>query len=149
MKKFAVIALLLGCLPFIAYIMFNHSDQNIGMSAARPLIGTSVAEIMPDGDYTIRIAPEKMPLQTGRQIVDLTLSRTDQKPMAGVQPSATLTMPMDGKHPMIEPVTVTPDKAPGEYTLSTNFSMPGHWYMDVQPTPSYDAIRFRITAQNP
>ena len=144
---FLAVMFLMATIPFVAYMILPHGGQEISASSHAEMTGTSFPATKRTDRYIIRLEPAHPPLTTGPQHLKLTLGNSNHQPLAiTLLPALELTMPM-GKHTMREPVRIQPDTQPGQYTLQANFSMPGHWYLRVRPTPTVTPVTFRLTAQ--
>jgi hypothetical protein len=97
------------------------------------------------GQYRVSVHIPHPPLKTRQETYILSVDDigTNQSlDTDTLSAKVTLTMP---DHVMEAPTTVKKSSQPGQYEITTEFTMPGEWVLAVKSTPSAEAVPLKLS----
>jgi hypothetical protein len=97
--------------------------------------------------YRISVHVPNPPLKTRKETYTLTVEDTGTNQSVTTDSLAakvTMTMP---DHAMEAPSTVKKLSEPGHFEITTEFTMPGEWTLEVKPVPSAEPIPLKLAVE--
>lgn len=96
------------------------------------------------GQFRISVHIPNPPLKARKETYTLTVEETGMnQPVTTNSLAATVTMTMPD-HAMEAPSTVKKLSEPGHFEITTEFTMPGEWTLEVKPVPSAEPISLKL-----
>jgi hypothetical protein len=97
------------------------------------------------GQYRVSVHIPHPPLKTRQETYILSVDDIGtSQPLDTDTLSAKVTMTMPD-HVMEAPTTVKKSSKPGQYDITTEFTMSGDWLLEVKPTPSAKTIPLKLS----
>jgi hypothetical protein len=97
-------------------------------------------------EYHVMVTVPNPPLKTQAETYTLQVHDLKANKPVETPPEVKVEMPM-GNTPMIAPTTVSKGANPGEFLVTTEFTMAGNWTMQVKPVQSTETITLTLPVQ--
>lgn len=133
MNKNLPAGLLLPVFAIVALSLAGCSQATSSKTVVAKTLGNSQAQVL--------LPSNGLKVQTETYTLKL-LGKAGALPSES--PQVKVTMPMAGGAPMQAPTTVKPQRTPGMYELTSEFTMAGDWTLQVQPNKSAKPVMLTL-----